>query len=168
MGDEKDMRATLSLVPAAAEREEGDAYALVMDYLMGALTPNERARVELRLEHDPAFSRIAAPIIAAWENPAFGAALANDGGDRVATAPNGVAWTDLCQRIEAEGGDLGDDRSSDAPDRQADIELPDDVTPAPWYEVLPLSWLLRVGLTAAAALATAGWIIAFVIRHRGP
>jgi hypothetical protein len=33
---------------------------------------------------------------------------------------------------------LGDDRKSDTSNRAADIELPDEVAPAPWYEVLPL------------------------------
>jgi hypothetical protein len=47
----------------------------------------------------------------------------------------------------------------------ADGRLLDEVDPAPWYEVLPPSWILRVGLTAALAIATAAWIIVALLRH---
>lgn len=165
MGHEKDARGTLSLVSADTDREERDDYALVTDFVMGVLTPAERGRVEQRLERDPAFSRMAARIIATWRSPAFDAALARDGADKLATTPNEVAWTDLCHRVETEGGELGDDRKSVGSDRAADIELPDEVAPTPWYEVLPPSWIVRVGLTAAAALAAAGWIVVSLVGH---
>jgi hypothetical protein len=47
------------------------------------------------------------------------------------------------------------------------VAHPVGVRPAPWYEVLPFSWILRVGLTAAAALGAIGWVIVFLIRHHG-
>jgi hypothetical protein len=40
--------------------------------------------------------------------------------------------TDLRQRVEAEGGELRDDRKSDSSDRAADIGPPDEVARAPW------------------------------------
>jgi hypothetical protein len=30
-----------------------------------------------------------------------------------------------------------------------------------------MSWILRVGLTAAAALGAIGWLIVFFVRHQG-
>jgi hypothetical protein len=61
----------------------------------------------------------------------------------------------------------GDGSAGTRDNLPAYVVNPPGMRPAPWCEVLPMSWLLRVGLTAVAALGAIGWVIVFLIRHQG-
>jgi hypothetical protein len=52
-------------------------------------------------------------------------------------------------------------------DPPARVGHPVGVRPAPWYAVLPMSWILRIGFTAAAGVGAIGWLIVVLFRHHG-
>jgi hypothetical protein len=87
--------------------------------------------------------------------------LAEDPKFREMAVPLMVGWDMPIPGEVPEGGSEG--TWEDPPSR---VAYPVGVRPAPWYEVLPMSWILRAGLTAAAALGAIGWLIVFFVRHQ--
>jgi hypothetical protein len=88
--------------------------------------------------------------------------LTEDPKFREMAVPLMVGWVMPVPDEVSEGGSGG--TRIDLPPH---VAHPVGVRPAPWYEVLPMSWILRVGLTAAAALGAIGWLIVFFVRHQG-
>jgi hypothetical protein len=88
--------------------------------------------------------------------------LAEDPKFKEMAVPLMVGWDMPVPDEVSEGGSGG--TRIDLPPH---VAHPVGVRPAPWYEVLPMSWILRVGLTAAAALGAIGWLIVFFVRHQG-
>jgi hypothetical protein len=78
---------------------------------------------------------------------------------------NDVAWADLCRRVEAEGQTLDAKASGGEQGQGRNRALVREKVP--WYEVVPLSWVLGMGLRIAAAIGAGAWFILFLVRHHG-
>jgi hypothetical protein len=139
VSDEKGRRPQVALVRDGAEQSEGDdGFVLVSDYMMGKLSVAERRVVERRLTEDPKFREMAVPLMVGWDMP----------------NPDDMTG----------GGSTG--TREDLPVYVA-CPVGVGVQPAPWYEVIPMSWIVRVGLGACAAVAAIGWLIMFLVHHHG-
>ena len=68
MNAELSARERREIEEAMLERELDPDFALVADYAAGALPPDAAETVRLRIEQDPEFRELAAPVLLAWES----------------------------------------------------------------------------------------------------
>jgi hypothetical protein len=125
--------------------------AVITDYLAGELEPGEVAVVERRLRVDEGFGRRVEPLMAAWRltEPV---AIRPSMGDRRAFAD---LWGSLHDASQQGCGKHAPSLRIEGSARQT--------LPAPWWEVLPASWLLRTSVLGAAAITALGWLT-YVVR----